>query len=384
MRVSLIIILLLWAVGHVTAQTTEPIPTATLLRPTLTPSPSAPGVFVPTPTPLPTAIEVGQTLPLPDLQPITRENARNIRQLFTLQCRRIGVQGAPPEIQDITFSPVGNRLAIILPELICIYDLDAPEIAAVVIEDTWGDPSAAFFSVDGRSLYNLQARDDVFKWNATTGEEEATELEGVYLWGVWQNIALSPEGTQLASGTRFWLQLWDMTSETLLAEANVGRVTAVAWHPDGTRLATIEAGRLGLYTVYEGSLLFRDALLPIMASDRHAGLAFGGADGNLLAYSNGNHVAVMDITSQDVVARVDINKTPFRQQVLVFSPADPYLLVGTGISTLWDVESDQGLIEDALEPCDGAMLMDHAAFNAQGTLLVLTDGDSIFVCGVPQ
>ena len=382
MRFPIILILLLCSVGIVTAQT--PVPTATLVVPTLTPSAPAPGEFAPTPTPQPTAIDTGQTPPLPDLQPITRENAQNIIQLFTLACRRTGVQGAPPEVRVVAFSPVGNRLAIVLPDLICIYDLDTPETEPVVIEDRRGFPSVAFFSADGRSLYNPQAGTDVFKWNAATGQEEATELEVVYVPGSSQNVALSPDGTQLASGTRFWLQVWDMATASKLVEVNVGRVTAVAWHRDGTRLATIEAGRLGLYTLYEGPVLFRDALLPIMASDRHAGLAFGGADGNLLAHSNGDHVAIMDITSQDVVARIDINKAPFRQQELVFSPADPYLLVATGLSTLWDVESNQSLVEDALEPCVNTLAMDHAVFNAQGTLLVMTAGESILVCGVPQ
>ena len=369
---------LLWANFKVSAQPTVP---------TVTPSPPPPGVILPSPTPVPTAVLVNNSLPLPDLQPITRQNVTALEQLFTLQCRMTGLQGYQPEIHDLLFSPIENRLVIVAQGVTCIYDLNTPEAPPVTIDVTGWSSAGAFFAADGRSLYTLHAGNEVFEWHVTTGDQQMTEVQGVYLWNVGQNLALSPDGTLLATGTQYWLRLWDMAAETTVVNVNVGRVTALAWSRDGTRLATIEAGRLGLYTLYPGPRLFRDDVLPTIGSG--IGLAFGGPDGDLLAYTNGDHVVVMDVSSGEVMATPAIDSSQmaqFAQQSLVFNPADPYILLGTGWNTfiLWDVEADQYLWDYVLDPFVYTLGARHAAFNADGTLLVLGAGESLTVWGVPQ
>ena len=298
-----------------------------------------------------------------------------------------GLQGYQPEIHDLLFSPIENRLVIVARGVTCIYDLNTPEAPPLIIDVTGWDSSSAFFSADGRSLYTLHAGNEIFEWHMTTGEQQMTEVQGVYLGNVAQNLALSPDGALLATGSQFWLRLWDMAAEAAVVNVNVGRVTALAWSRDGSRLATIEAGRLGLYTLYPGPRLFRDDLLPTVG--RGIGLAFGGPAGDLLAYTNGDHVIVMDVSSGDVMATPAIDHSEmaqFAQQSLVFNPADPYMLLGTGWDTftLWDVEADQYLWEYALDPFLHTLGARHAAFNADGTLLVLGAGESVTVWGVPQ
>lgn len=369
---------LLWASFGVAAQ--PPVPT-------VTPSPPPPGVTLPSLTPVPTAILVNNPLPLPDLQPITRHNVTGLEQLFTLQCRMTGIPGYQPEIQDLVFSPVENRLVIVAQGLTCIYNLNMPEVPPVTIDVTGWSSAGAFFSADGRSLYTLHAGNEVFEWNMTTGEQQTTELQGVYISNVGQNLALSPDGSLLATGTQYWLRLWDMAAEELVVNVNVGRVTALAWSGDGSRLATIEEERLGLYTLYPGPRLFRDELLPTVG--RRIGLAFGGPAGDLLAYTNGDHVVVMDVSSNEVIATPEIDSSEMsrlRQQELVYNPVDPFMLLGTGRETftLWDVEADEHLWDYTLDPFLFTGSEGHAAFNADGTLLVLGGGESLTVWGVPQ
>lgn len=359
-------------------------------QPTLTPTPPPPGVVLPTPTAVPTALFATHPQPLPDLQPITRANAASLQPLFTLQCRLTGMAGTgyQPAIYEVLLSPVDNRLVVVANDIICIYDLDNPAAAPITLEASRiGAESGGFFGPDGQAFYTLHNEYVIRKWDALTGEALPTELEGVYLPNVQQNLALSPDGTQLATGSRLWLRLWDMVTSTNIVSANVGRVTAVAWSSNGTRLATIEEGRPALYTLHPGPLLFRDTVLEPVGNG--AGLAFGGADGNLLAYTSpeGEGVMVLNITSGEIVAAPDIDSTVqsgFYQQELVFSPVDPLLLAGTGreIFTLWNVAADQHLWDYVVNPNLLSGGPHQVAFNADGTLLVLAVGEVIAVFGV--
>lgn len=375
-----VMILSLWANALMKAQP---------IGPTNTPTSPPPGVVLPTPTPVPPTILLTNPLPLPDLQPISRENVSALQEIFSVQCRWLGMEGYNPEIYDLEFSPTEARLVVIANDLICIYDLDNPEARPVTIDfRRRGSMVGGFFSLDGQSFYTVNGEGHVRQWNPVTGEELPTDLKDVSVLRTHQNLALSPDGTLLATGADRQLHLWDAASGDPLVTARVGRVTAVVWNRDGSRLATIEEGRVGLYTLYDGPRMFRDELLTDVHKD--AGLGFGGPNGDLLAYTAPaqDGVIVRNVTTGEIVAEPEIvstNLSQFFQQMLLFSPADPLLLVGSSLDgyELWDVESNRHLWDYNLNPMLYRLGPRRAAFNSNGTLLVFGVGEIISVWGVP-
>jgi WD40 repeat protein len=153
------------------------------------------------------------------------------------------------------------------------------------------------------------------------------------------SLAFSPDGAQLAVGAADErLQLWTLGATPKVAELRSrGRATAwvdaVAFSPDGTRLAGACRGDVGLWDAASGR---RVASIAIGAKDAWVrGLAFS-PDGGRLAISD------MRGTLQlwDVAAGQPVVEVPTRAEVLGF--VDGGLLTRDPLA-LWDVASGEQL-----------------------------------------
>ncbi|MBM3461267.1 MAG: hypothetical protein FJX76_04120 [Armatimonadetes bacterium] len=102
---------------------------------------------------------------------------------------------------------------------------------------------AVAFSADGRVLATGSSDGTVKVWNPETGHLLAT-LTPPDNVGIVYAIAVSPDGTRLASAQNERVILWDLKSGKPLATwtAHGDYVTAMAFSPDGKRLATAPGG----------------------------------------------------------------------------------------------------------------------------------------------
>src|SRR5262249_36314426 len=95
--------------------------------------------------------------------------------------------------------------------------------------------SSVAFSPDGSRLASASRDGTVKVWNATTSQEARAIPEGT----------LSPDGKPLAGRVGNEVKVWDIQSgrETLTLTGHTGRVSSVAFSPDGRRLVSEAADR---------------------------------------------------------------------------------------------------------------------------------------------
>jgi WD40 repeat protein len=105
-------------------------------------------------------------------------------------------------------------------------------------------------------------------------------------------VAWSPDGTRLASAGRdSTVRVWDAASGAPQATltGHTDRVQAVAWSPDSTRLATVSAGVISIRDVARGVVQAQLRLGQLTDVAWGAAVAVAGVDG----------VVVLDMRSRD-------------------------------------------------------------------------------------
>jgi hypothetical protein len=106
-------------------------------------------------------------------------------------------------------------------------------------------------SPDGKTLAIGGGKGTEYLFDASTGRQ----IEGLPGGSAGNAFAVtfSPNGKMLAVATDFHgLQLWDLTTRTLLLGASQGSATSVAFSPDGTIVAAGYANTVGLWNVSTG------------------------------------------------------------------------------------------------------------------------------------
>jgi WD40 repeat protein len=171
---------------------------------------------------------------------------RNLIQLWDVASRKArGIADQTGEINDLTFSPDGQRLVSVSSDsTIKLWDVTSPlpgsdrlpELAT--LEGHKGNIADVAFSADGKTLATASDDSSVKLWDVTTLEQPPTLN---LIIGSVNALSFSPDSKMLAISSDNTVKLWDVATRNDLARLwphwDYGDVRALAFSPDGKTLA---------------------------------------------------------------------------------------------------------------------------------------------------
>jgi WD40 repeat protein/serine/threonine protein kinase len=160
------------------------------------------------------------------------------------------LKGHSGEVRSVAFSPDGRRIASgSADRTIKLWDAATGQ-EILTLKGHSEDVRSVIFSPDGKRLASGSYDKTIKLWDAVTGQETLTLKQGPDMLGVAIDqgasghsnrvlaVAFSPDGRRIASGSRETIKLWDAVTgqETLTLKGHSG--DSVAFSPDGRRIAS--------------------------------------------------------------------------------------------------------------------------------------------------
>ena len=145
------------------------------------------------------------------------------------------VTGQPA--RNVRFSPCGRQLAVSHKRRLIVWELQGGDI---VLDEPMKSCQSLAFGSNSQTIASTDGR-ELSMWELRSSEEQFhLSAHNRYC----KSVAVSPDGRSVATGgLDNTLKLWSTeTGEQLLVLSNVGALTAIAFSPDGSRLAASGEG----------------------------------------------------------------------------------------------------------------------------------------------
>jgi WD40 repeat protein len=291
--------------------------------------------------------------------------------------------------RSVAFSPDGKTLASGgLDQTIIVWDVETGQKKGDILkghEDTLAYLAVRnlAFSRDGNTLSSWNAANDSrlwFKstirlWDRATGQSQEVPLAD-YEYGMFVEVALSPDGNTLASGdTSGTIRLWDVATGQPRGAPLIGHqdaVSRVTLSPDDKALASMDtSGTISIWDVATGQP--RGAPL-IGHQDAVSRVAFSPDGKTLASMGRGRGTLILwDVATGQVLGPL-LTGRQGGVHYLAFSPDGKTLASGSWRTIfLWDVATGQPRVVPLIGHEDGVL---RGAFSPDGNTLALMDKDT--------
>jgi WD40 repeat protein/energy-coupling factor transporter ATP-binding protein EcfA2/cytoskeletal protein RodZ len=239
-----------------------------------------------------------------------------------------------------------------------------------------GPVNEAAVSPDGRWLATASEDNSLKIWDAATGQEVLT-LTGHN--APVTSLAFSPDNTHLVSGSSdSRLMVWDVLAGTrlqALVGQNDGSVRAVAFHPDGERVAaSYEAGTARVWNYVTGDPLLRQSehrgpVYDIEFTPDGSEFATAGEDGRIVVQNTATGIPVTSFAPD-----FDEAGFPVPTYGIAYSQDGTRLAAAKGNGLARILELASGTLMATLPGHSGAVTA--VAFSPDGTRLATAGADS--------
>ncbi|MCC6614042.1 MAG: hypothetical protein IT320_11240 [Anaerolineae bacterium] len=301
-------------------------------------------------TPTPADVQPWRT----SAQPISLETVAQVQPLG-----RLDQPDVVSTIMDVALSPDDTRLAALTNSQLVIWDLLTGE---TVLYSGRSDATQLFYAPDKTELYGMTPAGEGIVFDAQTGAL-ADSFRGHDAYN--GTAAFDRDNGWLAlGGSNGVVKVWDPLERTSLAtfDAHDGNIIALAFSPDGTRLATAAQQTVRLW-----DWRARQMIHEWDTNQSDIGLLAFGPGGDLLAAGVRNGAIIWNTDDGEQVYRLPLAPNG-ATRVLAFAPDGRALIGGSDSAGLHLWSLDDGALIASLPELEGSGLL--ARFSPDSTLLV--------------